>query len=684
MKIFKYLTAFLCCLPSLVTHGQDRNIALLCSPRPDSILLRWAPADVATWRLGNRYGYAVERYTLLRDGVPTEAMDAVSLTPQPLVPRPPEEWERWEDDRYVSIAAECIFNRDTLLTGGNPHLIARRFREEQNRFAFALYAADRSVKVARLSGLYLTDKTPQQNEKYLYRVYIPVPASDTLSAPSDTAFAFTGISEYRPLPPPFDLKAQWNDRKVELSWDILYLNHIYNSYIVEKSTDGKTFLPLSDNAIVQLADKGITPRRAYKTDTLENNTANYYYRIRGINAFGETGPAGDTVSGKGRLPVTNAPVITGNEVLDNRKVLLQWQYPEEMNAYVTGFKIYRSPKPEGVKDLLYQTNIPSARSFTDERPGLTNYYGISVFNDIGEEALSPLVAYAELVDSIPPAPPLALTGSIDSVGHVFIRWARNTEPDMEGYRVYKANRPDFEFMPAHPAALTDTVFADSVNIRTLDTKAYYKVRSIDLRQNQSAFSELLTLDKPDIIPPVSPVIKGIDATAKGIALNWVNSTSTDVARHHVYRQTAGDTSYLPLAAIACGGEAFSSYTDATVQPGTTYRYRVAAEDRSGLFSPHSIPVQAKAPAAGSESIRLKARRESDKTTLNWMIAADKKVIRVLVYRKTGDAPMQLLGNSTGDSYTDSAPHPGETRTYRIKAVYDDESTSPLSNPVVVR
>ncbi|MDR0713077.1 MAG: hypothetical protein LBF89_02275 [Bacteroidales bacterium] len=39
-----------------------------------------------TCRLGNRYGYAVERYTLLRDGVPTEAMDAVSLTPQPLVP----------------------------------------------------------------------------------------------------------------------------------------------------------------------------------------------------------------------------------------------------------------------------------------------------------------------------------------------------------------------------------------------------------------------------------------------------------------------------------------------------------------------------------------------------------------------------------------------------------------------
>ncbi|MDR1153445.1 MAG: hypothetical protein LBL04_01940 [Bacteroidales bacterium] len=657
----------------------QRNVALLCSPRPDSILLRWAPADPETWLLGNRYGYVVTRHTILRDGAPAGDIEEAVLSPQPLAPRPPEEWERHEADRYVSIAAECIFTRDSIPAAGNPHLVARRYRGEQNRFAFALYAADHSVTAARLSGLYTADRSAKKNEKYLYRVYIPVPATDTLAIPSDTAYAFTGISEYRPLPPPLDLKAHWNDRKAELSWDILYLGHIYNSYIVEKSTDGKRFLPLGDNAVVQLADEGITPQRGYKTDTLDNNTATYHYRVRGINAFGETGPPGDTVSGRGRIPLSGAPVITGSEVRNNSRVYLRWTYPETMNDYISGFRIYRSHKPEGVKDLLYGTDNPAGRDFTDEKPGLTNYYTISVFNSAGEEALSPLVTYAELIDSIPPAPPAGLTGSIDSAGRVLVRWKRNTEADMEGYRVYRANRPGFEFVSAHPAALGDTVFTDSVNIRVLDAKIFYRVRAIDLRQNQSAFSEILALDKPDVIPPASPVIKGIEAQGKTIVLTWINSPSADVARHHVFRQAAGDTAYMPLAAVEHSGDHFSAFTDNAAQPGVTYRYRVAAEDRSGLFSAPSKPVQGKTPSASKESITLKVRRTADRVTLSWTIATDRNVKRILVYRKTGDAPMQLLDNVTGDSYSDTGLHLETRYMYCIKAVYDDDTVSTFSN-----
>ena len=281
--------------------AQQRNIALLCEPRPDSIMLRWAPVEREIWTLGNRYGYVIERHTLLRNGEMLENIETTVLTRQPLKPAPLEEWELHEDDRYVAIAGECLFSRDSLPTDGNPHLVARRYREEQNRFAFALFAADRSVTAARLSGLYMADKTAKNNEKYLYSVHIPVPVTDTLAASVDTAYFFTGISEHRPLPPPLDFSARWDDRKVELSWNILYLSHIYNSYTVEKSGDGKIFLPTGDNALVQLADEGITPHRAYKTDTLDNNAATYFYRVRGMNAFGETGPPSETVSGKGRL-----------------------------------------------------------------------------------------------------------------------------------------------------------------------------------------------------------------------------------------------------------------------------------------------------------------------------------------------------------------------------------------------
>lgn len=682
MKKVKCQIALLCLLFAATLSAQEGHIALLCSPRPDSILLRWAPADRETWQLGNRYGYVLTRYTLIRDGKLTDEMTATVLTPQALAPRPPAEWERYEADKYVSIAAECIFNRDSQPTGGNPHLIARRYKEEQNRFAFALYAADQSVRVARLSGLYLSDKTAKKNEKYLYRVHIPIPATDSLTALPDTASIFTGISEYQPLPAPLDLQAKWSDKKVELSWDILYLNHIYNSYIVEKSTDSKRFVPLSDNAAVQLADEGITPQRAYKTDTLENNNAVYYYRVRGVNAFGETGPPSDTVVGKGRIPITTAPIITGNTVIDNSKVELQWLYPENRNEYITGFKIYRSSKPDGTKEMIHQIKNSTARSFTDLKPELTNYYTVSVFDNT-KEAISPLVTYAELLDSTPPAPPTKLTGNIDSTGHVLISWAHNTEKDIDGYRVYKANRPDFEFMLAHPAVIKDSFFADSVNIKTLDAKAYYKVRAIDLRQNQSAFSQLLTLDKPDLIPPVSPVIKGIEQE-KMLTVTWVNSTSSDVARHHVYRQTPDDTAYLPLAVVARSNDAHSFYTDKAVQSGKTYRYRIAAEDQSGLFSAPSKPMQGTAASSSAEKILLKVQRLEDKARLRWTITADKAVKRVLIYRSVDDEPLRLLGNSASGSFIDDDIASEKSYAYRIKAVYADETTSALSDKIMMK
>ena len=87
-------------LSPLCLSAQERgSIALLCSPRPDSVMLRWAPADVETWLLGNRYGYVVTRYVIFRDGALTDDMAVTVLGSQSFAPRPLEEWEAHEDDR---------------------------------------------------------------------------------------------------------------------------------------------------------------------------------------------------------------------------------------------------------------------------------------------------------------------------------------------------------------------------------------------------------------------------------------------------------------------------------------------------------------------------------------------------------------------------------------------------------
>ena len=657
------------------------NVKLLCQPcEKDSIRLRWAPTNKQAWDLGNQYGYVVERYTILRNGKQVDEPEHLLLTSIPLKPAPLEMWEQYEDDNYVTTAAECIFGEVESIPALSPVAIAKKYQMEQNRFSFALYAADQSIVAARLSGLYLVDKAAQKDEKYLYSVYLALPDS----LPNDTAFAFTGISEYVPLPKPIDFTAKWDNQRVFLSWNILYLNHIFNSYVIEKSPDGNHYTPISESATVQLADEGVSPEYAHWSDSLLDNKSTWYYRVRGINAFGELGPPSDSIVGRGRLPIASAPAIISKEVINNEEVQLSWEYSEEMNEYISGFRLYRSSAPNEKKEKILETTDATDRTFTDKNPGLTNYYVLSVFDDYTEK-LSAGHTYAELIDSIPPSPPVTLTGSIDSTGIVTLNWVKNTEADIDGYRIYRSNHPDFEFLLVSPGVVKETIFTDSIQLKTLTKNVYYRLRAIDLRQNQSEFGEILELKRPDVIPPVSPLIQSINEQKKGLLITWINSSSIDVAAHHIYRKEKNETDFKLLTSIKKKqDEKQSSYTDNTVLPGETYSYQVKAEDDSGLFSAPSSPAQAKAPGNSLEQIILKKENDSGKTILKWTVNSKKKVIRVLIYKAENDEPLKLYDNTEEDSYTDNKIAIEKTLRYRIKTIYEDESSSELSNEVTIK
>ncbi|MFT3738440.1 MAG: hypothetical protein QM786_06755 [Breznakibacter sp.] len=667
------------CLPA---QNKNEGVKLLCSPRADSILLRWAPTNPAVWRLGNRYGYSVVRFTVLQNKKIPKDIPQILLTSEPLRPRPIAEWEAYADDKYAAVAAECIFAEDDKgqPQGGTPAAVYQKYKVEQQRYSFALYAADQSRLASRLSGLYFADKTALPNEKYLYRVYINCP--DSLAV--DTAFAFTGLDAHFPLPKPLDLRAEWTDQKVQLRWPIAHLAHIYNSYVLEKSADGgRTFFPLGENAMIQLADENVTPGFAYKSDTLDSNLATYHYRVRGIDSFGEKGPPSDSISGCGTLPLDKAPVPTRQQVIDNRHVLLEWDYPPEMNPYTLGFRLYRSASPNGAKQLIWQGNAPAQRSYTDTVPYITNYYLLSAYNATREKFSSTQI-YAERVDSFPPLPPQLLTGRIDSTGQVTVTWTRNHEDDLEGYRVYKSNHPDYEFTLASPAVLRDTVFRDSVLLRTLTKQIYYKVTAVDVRQNQSDMSDMLALARPDVVPPLPPRINGITDAKGKPAIEWGYSPSDDVGAYLFYRKEKNDTLFAPIGKVPFSVQGDTRYVDLTALAGKAYIYQMRAEDYALLYSQPSNSVFFQMQGKVAEAIKLKRKTLIDRVELTWQITSDKPVTSVLIYRATENEPLRLYDHGTPNGYTDTKLSPGKTYRYAVKAVYGDGSSSGLSPTVNAR
>lgn len=662
--------------------AQESGLEILCNPKPDSIQLRWAPTSSKTWRLGNTYGYKIIRYTVLQDKKIPKEIPQTLLTPEALKPVAIEEWQEYADEKMVAIAAECIYGATFkgITSGGNPHIAYKKYNEEQHRYSFALYAADQSMQAAILSGLYFADKTAKENEKYLYKVYLNTPDS----IPSDTASVFTGISEYKPLPKPQDVQAEWGDKQVKLSWNIVYQARIYNSYFVEKSTDGgKNYTRISENASIQVLEKGANPSRMYSSDSLTDNTTEVYYQVRGVSAFGEISPPSLAVSGTGTLPLENAPVIISQDVIENKEVLLSWEYPENMNAYISGFKLYRSSKPKGRKQLVYKGTDPKARSFRDTTAEFNNYYLISVYTK-SKENISQTVAYAQRIDSFPPESPQKLWGAIDTNGVVGLRWQANTDSDIHGYRVYKSNTPYSEFILAYPSVIEDTVFYDSINLKTLTKNIYYKVRAIDERQNQSEYSDLLSLTRPDIIPPISPVVKKLEAENKYPAIEWVNSSSDDVIWHHIFRRIKGDSINEKIESIAHTKEIRTRYTDKNLEAGREYIYTVVAEDEAGLYSKASNPKYYKSESGITESIKLKKKVTAGQVKLNWTVKAEKEVKRVLIYRSVNGEALRLYSNTETEEFIDGKLKPETGYSYAIKLVYTDGSTSALSNTIKVK
>ena len=84
---------------------------------------------------------------------------------------------------------------------------------------------------------------------------------------------------------------------------------------------------------------------------------------------------------------------------------------------------------------------------------------------------------------------------------------------------------------------------------------------------------------------------GVAPLQHSAALTWSASTSA-VAGYNVYRSTVSGGSYTRINSSLV---ASASYTDSTVQSGTTYFYVTTAVDSSGMESVYSNEVPATIP-----------------------------------------------------------------------------------------
>ncbi|GAA4111726.1 hypothetical protein GCM10022393_09590 [Aquimarina addita] len=661
------------------------EIKVITRVQEDAILLRWAATTPVSWLKGNNFGYQIERFTISRDGMMLQTPEKKVLTQTPLKPASLENWENMVNDNdYAAILAQALYGETFAVeqTQGGLAQIINTAKEIDQRFAFALFAADMNFEAAKKAAMAYTDSNIVANEEYLYTITSQIPEEILSVKPG---LVTVKVTKPEPLPVPLDLFAVPKDKNILLTWEYHLFKGVFTSYYIERSENEIDFKRLGDTPLVNMNDKPNAPaRRMFYIDTIAQNDTTYSYRVQGISPFGELSPYSEVVSAAGIKKLEAVAHISGHSFDDIGGVDITWEFPKEAEQEITEFQLLRAPQDQGPYSIVAKEIAPDVRTINCQELYPSNYFKITAIGK-GKEKTTSFSSFVQAIDSIPPIAPVGMTGTVDTLGIVRVTWQHNPEKDLLGYRVFRGNLAKEEFIQLTVAPIEKASFIDTVQVKSLNAQVYYKIVAVDKRYNMSPYSEVLTLKKPDVIPPSSPIFRTYNVSTEGILLQWINSSSEDVSTHQLYRQQTKDVSrgWLPIFTT----DTVSSYIDKAIIPETSYRYAIFAEDQSGLQSSPSTPITVTSQQTKEEGVkRLNTivDRVQGSITLSWKLPAD-DIVEISIYKSKKEEPPVLFKQLPGTikEVIDTAVSPNNTYIYQIKTVTKGGGHSSIQTKEVI-
>lgn len=666
-------------------QGQNEHrIVGLADAHPDKIRLRWSPASTIVWEMGNKYGYNVERFTIAINGELVPHPQPLLLTPQPLKPYTLQQMEKAaEKNEQIAVIAELIYGEAPEKV--KPENGIGAYFEGQNklewRMGMALLSCDVSVDVAKTAGLFLQDNNVKKGERYVYRIALAQQPKNLLI---DTAIVVASVDEPALLARPQELAIVCADSTATLGWLTNFSRSMYSTYMVERSTDGKSFKPVTDLPIIPTApDKG---GFSYYQDSLPDNDNRYYYRVRGITPFGEYGPYSQTVEGIGVVSVADRPVMDTIIVIDNKKIALRWMLPGKLPQQLAKIIITRGNNGKGPFIPVAEFKKP-VYDYVDEKPLGTNYYRIKGITKSGKAVYS-FPYFAQIIDTIPPAMPIGLAGKVDSTGIVRLQWTNNTEQDLRGYRVFRGNSAKEEFMEVTREILSTNAFKDTITLHTLTSKVFYKIIAVDKNYNTSDYTAFIMLKRPDTIAPSAPVITQAfrSDSLKAIILEWRNSSSEDVVKYKLRRINVKDSVKADIAEWDTTDHR-QRYMDTKVEPGNTYYYElIVADDSDNSAKELSGDIWFETgmrPSIDDWKGELDKEKKAIRLQWEYKLAGVKQY---RIYRAKNDSPFLLYTTLNGSisKWEDEEVILGNIYKYKITAVLKGDVKSEMSKVVELR
>lgn len=649
---------------------------------PQSIVIRWVPSTPGLWLMANYYGYKVEKAVYPKNEPGDIKWELVYDT---LKPRTLTDWRQkalaMPTDTFFMMAGQAVHQPKQNQAFAMEKML-QQSNDLSNLYSACVISSEFSKDAAIYSALRFDDTKVEKGKSYLYRITSHAPYPDTSSRP--TGIVLVDAEPDDPLPKIVSKEVREGEQYVEIFWDKTMYAHYYSAFNVYKSQDGKSFSKINKVPTAPLAYKD--PNSYVLRDSVDVNYKKYFYKIEGLTSYGTKGPLSDPIEAKGkdRTP-PDAPFNVRFQYLGNRMMKISWEVnPDDKD--IAGFRISKSNEEQ--KDIIELTKSPlgpNIRTYIDSlcNENINNYYWIGIFDKEGNVNVT-VPNHGTIIDSIPPAIPSGFTGTIDTSGVVTLTWKKGLESDLKGYIIHFSNNENLTFYSLTDYAVKDTFWRDTIPLNVLTEEIYYKILALDHRSNASPFSSVLTLKKPDLVPPSAPVFIESLNTEYGLEIKWANSQSHDVTKNVLKRRKAKDAAYEVLY-ISQGGVKYGSFTDKKMEANVNYEYVLEAHDDAGNISPHvgvlkvtGYEVKKVDPVT---DVRIITDKEK-KPTLTWNHSSVSDHI-FIVYRSVNNSSFISYKTVKNDKrFSDKLYKATDIVKYKIQAINDRGWRSDFSKEVV--
>ncbi len=672
---------YLVCIVSLNLNAQ--KIVTRAFVKDKNIILRFVARNIEVWNDIKTEGFKIERAEIdkLSDTSTISNSNFKLLTQTALKPLEKDN-SKWKEiintTDYGAFAYQVLHGKQ----------VAKTDQEKQATkvvWGMLMKQADLNIECAKLVGLYYRDTEINLQKIYVYKIYV----LDKTGNIKHTSKQIVNPKEETYLAPLKLKVSETKGRKVSLTFEAKKNEHYYTGYVLERSTDSlKDFASVTPKPIIFLTGE----HEKNKTDithqdTLPNTKAIYFYRIKGISYFGEFGPTSKTVRVKGQESLGAFPFMDSVKLVKKEtQIKIYFHFPKEANlSVIKGINIVRSEKTGERGITLNPKPLPyTINSFIDEKPMQTNYYKVLALT-IDGDTIPSFDVFGMLPDRDPPKIPSGINGYIDSLGLVHIKWDANSEKDIQGYRIFRKNDLNEELIERTRRIVTTESYIDTVDIKTLTKYVYYSLTAVDKVFNNSKYSPVIKLKRPDIIAPVPPVFVQTNHDKKGVILKWYKSTSDDVEKYELYRINF-NTKLKEKLREWLVKDTTSHFVDSTATLGETYNYEILVYDDSknkakAVSTFITFETGLRKPIT---DIKSTTDLENRKINLVWSYN-EKEIYNYIIYKaKEGEEfriyktvkPAQL-------KITDTNVYPGNIYKYRIKATYISGVESELSKEIKV-